>query len=54
MGCAAIAQIVAVDRGDDDMAEPHLRRGDRGMLGLERIDRARLFSTMLLVLKAPP
>ena len=38
---AAVRQIVAVDRGDHDMGEAELGRGDRDMLGLERIDRAR-------------
>ena len=38
---AAVGQVVAVDRGDDDMLEAELGRGDRDMLGLERIDRAR-------------
>src|SRR3546814_3993245 len=27
--------------GDDDMRQPHLCRGDRGMLGLEQVDGAR-------------
>jgi hypothetical protein len=38
---AAVGQIVAVDRGDDDMLEAELGRRGRDMLGLERIDRAR-------------
>ena len=38
---AAVGQIVAVDRGDDDMLEAQLGRRGRDMLGLERIDRAR-------------
>ena len=38
---AAVGQVVAVDRGDDDMLEAQLGRGDRDMLGLQRIDRAR-------------
>ena len=37
----AVGQVVAVDRGDDDVAEPHLRRSDCGMFGFERVNRAR-------------
>src|SRR3546814_19563127 len=35
---AAVGQVVAVDRGDDDMRQPNLRRGDRGMFGIEQVD----------------
>ena len=38
---AAIGQIVAIDRSDDDVLEPQLRGGFGDMLGLGRVDRAR-------------
>ena len=37
----AVRQIVAIDRGDDDMFQTQLRRCDSRMLRLQRIDHAR-------------
>ena len=38
---AAVGEIVAIDRGDDDMRKPELPRRLGDMLGLVRIERAR-------------
>ena len=37
---AAVGEIVAVDRGDDDVGEPEFRRGFANMRRLVRIERA--------------
>ncbi len=39
--CTAVGQVVAIDRGDDDMLQAELGRRLGSMFGLERIDRAR-------------
>ena len=36
---AAVGEVVAVDRGDDDVLEPHLLRGLREAERLERVGR---------------
>ena len=36
---AAVLEVVAIDRGDDDVAQPHARRGSRDLAGLERVER---------------
>ncbi len=41
MRAPAVGQVVAVDRGDDDVIEPELRHRMRDVRGLRRIERAR-------------
>ena len=53
MRCAAIGQVVAVDRRHDDVLEPHLRGGLGEAQRLERVDRLRLRRADVAVAAGP-